>query len=240
MCRDCACTKHRPHPRRRHGLFGPRLLRRRDQDAEPRLAGRGRAAVHAVLQHGPLLPDAGQPAHGSLSAPGGHRAHDGRQGPRRLSRRPEPQLPDDRRSAQAGRLRDVRRRQVARHAAREAGRPQGQLAAAARLRSLLRHDHRRGQLLRSGHAGPRQHDDLALRRSGVPARSTYYYTDAISDHAVRFIAEHGQNTPDKPFFLYVAYTAAHWPMHALEEDIAKYKASTTPATTRSARHASSE
>ena len=23
--------------------------------------------------------------------------------------------------------------------------------------------------------------------------------------------------------MYVAYTAAHWPMHALEEDIAKYK-----------------
>ena len=32
-----------------------------------------------------------------------------------------------------------------------------------------------------------------------------------------------RTTPDKPFFLYVAYTAAHWPMHALPEDIAKYK-----------------
>jgi arylsulfatase len=51
----------------------------------------------------------------------------------------------------------------------------------------------------------------------------YYYTDAISDHAVRFIREHAQQTPDKPFFLYVAYTAAHWPMHAKEADIAKYK-----------------
>jgi arylsulfatase len=51
----------------------------------------------------------------------------------------------------------------------------------------------------------------------------YYYTDAISDHAIRFIAEHHRAAPDKPFFLYVAYTAAHWPMHALEEDIAKYK-----------------
>jgi len=51
----------------------------------------------------------------------------------------------------------------------------------------------------------------------------YYYTDAISDHAVRFIREHAQQSPDKPFFLYVAYTAAHWPMHAKEQDIAKYK-----------------
>ncbi|HBN74292.1 MAG TPA: arylsulfatase, partial [Planctomycetaceae bacterium] len=53
---------------------------------------------------------------------------------------------------------------------------------------------------------------------------TYYYTDAISDHAVRFIDEHQQSkSDDNPFFMYVAYTAAHWPMHALPEDIAKYK-----------------
>lgn len=52
---------------------------------------------------------------------------------------------------------------------------------------------------------------------------TFYYTDAISDHAVRFIAEHQQQHADRPFFLYVAYTAAHWPMHALPKDIAKYR-----------------
>ena len=51
----------------------------------------------------------------------------------------------------------------------------------------------------------------------------YYYTDAISDHAVRFVAEHEQDHADAPFFMYVAYTAAHWPMHALPQDIAKYK-----------------
>jgi arylsulfatase A-like enzyme len=47
----------------------------------------------------------------------------------------------------------------------------------------------------------------------------YYYTDAISDHACRFIREHDAS---EPFFIYVAYTAAHWPMHALPRDIAKY------------------
>lgn len=51
----------------------------------------------------------------------------------------------------------------------------------------------------------------------------YYYTDAISDHAVRFVREHAQNYRHQPFFLYVAYTAAHWPMHAKEADIAKYQ-----------------
>lgn len=50
----------------------------------------------------------------------------------------------------------------------------------------------------------------------------FYYTDAISDHAVRFIQEHHEESGDQPFFLYVAYTAAHWPMHALPRDIEKY------------------
>jgi arylsulfatase len=48
----------------------------------------------------------------------------------------------------------------------------------------------------------------------------YYYTDAISDHATRFISEHDNQNP---FFLYIAYTAPHWPMQALNKDIAKYK-----------------
>ncbi len=51
----------------------------------------------------------------------------------------------------------------------------------------------------------------------------YYYTDAISDNAVKFINEHNAEGKKNPFFMYVAYTAAHWPMHALEKDIAKYK-----------------
>ncbi len=51
----------------------------------------------------------------------------------------------------------------------------------------------------------------------------YYYTDAISDNAVRFIDQHVEKQKDKPFFMYVAYTAAHWPMQAPEETIAKYR-----------------
>jgi arylsulfatase len=52
---------------------------------------------------------------------------------------------------------------------------------------------------------------------------TYYYTDAISDNAVTFLKRHADESSDKPFFLYAAYTTAHWPMHALPHDIAKYK-----------------
>lgn len=53
--------------------------------------------------------------------------------------------------------------------------------------------------------------------------SSFYYTDAISDNAVRYLRQHREESPSKPFFLYMAYTAAHWPMHAPEAAIAKYK-----------------
>jgi arylsulfatase len=51
----------------------------------------------------------------------------------------------------------------------------------------------------------------------------FYYTDAIGDHATRFVADHARDYGQQPFFLYIAFTAAHWPMHAKEADIAKYR-----------------
>lgn len=57
----------------------------------------------------------------------------------------------------------------------------------------------------------------------VPDSDDFYYTDAISDNAVKFISEHKSRSGSKPFFMYVAYTAPHWPMHAKPQDIAKYK-----------------
>ena len=52
----------------------------------------------------------------------------------------------------------------------------------------------------------------------------FFYTDAISDQAVAFIDQHAPaSTRATPFFTYVAYTAPHWPLHAHDEDIAKYK-----------------
>lgn len=48
----------------------------------------------------------------------------------------------------------------------------------------------------------------------------FYYTDVVSDAAVDFIKS---SDKEKPLFLYVAYTAPHWPLHAHDKDIAKYK-----------------
>ena len=49
----------------------------------------------------------------------------------------------------------------------------------------------------------------------------YYLTDAISEEAVRMVRESCEQK--EPFFLYAAYTAPHWPLHALPEDIEKYR-----------------
>ncbi len=55
----------------------------------------------------------------------------------------------------------------------------------------------------------------------TPPREGFYMTDAFTDHAVQFLEN--DTTPDKPFFLYLAYTAPHWPLHAWPEDIARYR-----------------
>lgn len=51
----------------------------------------------------------------------------------------------------------------------------------------------------------------------------FFYTDAVSDNACGFIMDHHERRTDDPLFLYLAYTAPHWPLHAHEEDIAHYR-----------------
>ncbi len=48
----------------------------------------------------------------------------------------------------------------------------------------------------------------------------YHMTDAFTDYAIEFLDEH--DTSD-PFFLYLSYTAPHWPLHAFPKDIEKYR-----------------
>ncbi len=55
----------------------------------------------------------------------------------------------------------------------------------------------------------------------VPNSPGFYMTDAFTEHAVRFVDEYGRKP--NPYFLYLAYTAPHWPLHAWPEDIAKYR-----------------
>lgn len=51
----------------------------------------------------------------------------------------------------------------------------------------------------------------------------YYATNATTDHAIKCLKEHKQNHAEKPFFQYVAYIAPHFPLHAKQADIDKYR-----------------
>jgi len=55
----------------------------------------------------------------------------------------------------------------------------------------------------------------------MPDPATFYMTNGITDHAVDYLDTYGRR--ESPFFMYVAYTAPHWPLHALPEDISRYK-----------------
>ena len=55
------------------------------------------------------------------------------------------------------------------------------------------------------------------------AKPGFFYTDAITDETQAFIRAQATREPDRPFLLYVAYTAPHWPLHAPAEDIARYR-----------------
>ncbi len=54
----------------------------------------------------------------------------------------------------------------------------------------------------------------------APPAEGFYMTDATTTFATDFLEDHD---PATPFLLYVAYTAPHWPLHALPDDIRKYK-----------------
>lgn len=61
------------------------------------------------------------------------------------------------------------------------------------------------------------HNEQTIRPEG----KDFYYTDFITDHSVQLIDRFSGDA--KPFFLYVAYTAPHWPMQAREADVERYK-----------------
>lgn len=71
------------------------------------------------------------------------------------------------------------------------------------------------------HFHPKRHelDDVALPEP----EGAWYSSIAIADHAIDFLKEHARQHAETPFFSYVAFTAPHFPIQALPEDIAKYK-----------------
>jgi arylsulfatase A-like enzyme len=66
---------------------------------------------------------------------------------------------------------------------------------------------------------PLRHFEDDIKLPAVEPGSGYYGTIEIADRAIGQLKEHQAKYADKPFFSYVAFTAPHFPLHALPEDI---------------------
>jgi len=63
-------------------------------------------------------------------------------------------------------------------------------------------------------------DEDKITEPFVPDRADWHATEVFTDKGVEWLGEIAAKD-DKPFFLYLAYNAPHWPLHAPEEYIAK-------------------
>jgi arylsulfatase A-like enzyme len=70
---------------------------------------------------------------------------------------------------------------------------------------------------------PKKHNVTGNQLPAVREEDRFYATDEIEKYATQWIVEHHQKYADKPFFHYVAFTAPHFPLQALPEDIKKYE-----------------
>lgn len=70
---------------------------------------------------------------------------------------------------------------------------------------------------------PRNHFEDDKKLPPVDPQHPSYVTTMIADHAIKCLKEHAAEYGSKPFFSYVAFTSPHFPLHALAEDIARYR-----------------
>ncbi len=92
----------------------------------------------------------------------------------------------------------------------------GPVLAGGFARSYVIDDHNR-------HFNPQNH---SIDDKHIPAATlddNYYSTRDIAKHAVNWLGEQEKSETKDPFFLYVAFISPHFPIHALPEDIARYK-----------------
>ena len=69
---------------------------------------------------------------------------------------------------------------------------------------------------------PQVHWEDDVKLPAVERGTGFYGTTAIADHALKCLQDHAENHADQPFFHYLAFTAPHFPLHGLPEDIARY------------------
>jgi len=70
---------------------------------------------------------------------------------------------------------------------------------------------------------PSKHFEDDVKAPPVKPDSGYYATTAFADHAISYLKNHAANHADQPFLLYLAFISPHFPLHALPEDVARYR-----------------
>lgn len=75
----------------------------------------------------------------------------------------------------------------------------------------------------SGGGGYYTPNTLTYNNERLIPDDDFYLTQAFNDSTVGFLEQHFATKKEQPFFLYLAHYAPHRPLHALQEDIQKYK-----------------
>lgn len=70
-------------------------------------------------------------------------------------------------------------------------------------------------------------DNLKSGNLNIDPTPDYYITDALADTASMYINDHVAKKKNDPFFLYLAFNAPHWPIHAKKKDMDKYMSTYT-------------
>ena len=212
--------QRRDRPDRRHRFRQLGDLRRADQHADARPAGRQRAELQPLPHHRALLADA-------------HRAPDRPQSPRQQRRRDHGArdgLPGQHRGATeqrraAGRdpaperVQHRRLRQVPRDRRRGKCRSRGPTTAGRPARGSTSSTASSAARPTSG----RRRSTTAWSASSCRTIPNYHFTTDMTNQAIAWARFQQSLTPDKPFYMYFAPGATHAPHHVPKEYIAKYK-----------------
>jgi len=70
--------------------------------------------------------------------------------------------------------------------------------------------------------GPKNHREDGQPLPPPGPEEPYYATSAIARYAIKYLQEHQQQHADRPFFLYLCFTAPHFPLQAPQEVVARY------------------
>lgn len=61
------------------------------------------------------------------------------------------------------------------------------------------------------------------KQPGFQPGNGWYVTTSMADHAIGQLKEHAKKHDEQPFFQFLAFTAPHFPLHAIQEDIDRFR-----------------